>query len=132
VTKHANQSPPGLALFVAQRTAQISEHQQLMRQAALSKRAAAHAPSSGTAGKAQLHGLSRLSFKTRSEAELGSGKTEKALRRAVQQAFTGPIDEPQLVFIIECEDRHVDFFHHRAQKPSGFEGAQTLFAERLA
>src|SRR5216683_481721 len=132
VAHDANQALPGLALFVAEGAAEVTEHHQVMGQTGLAKGAAAHAPAAGAAGESQLHGAHRLVFEGSAESQFSGGEAEEAFRGAREEAFAGTIDEAQFVFVVEGENGHVDFFHNGAQERGGFEGAEALLAQRLA
>ncbi len=62
-------------------------------------------------------------------------KPQQPLFRPAQQAFTGAIDQPQLVIVVEREDGQVNLLHHGPQQGIGFQGSQALlpedFAERI-
>src|SRR5882724_7104405 len=82
--------------------------------------------------KGQLHSTSRFSFKARRETELPGSEANEPFRRASEEALSGAIDEFQGARTVKRENRHVDFFDHRAQQSRGLQRAQALFAQSLA
>ena len=70
VADDANQPLPGLALLFAQRLAQVGEHQQLVRPAALAERAAPDLPAADAAGKRGVDDARRVAGQAVVEVEL--------------------------------------------------------------
>src|SRR5712692_10293868 len=132
MAEDADQPLPGLAFFFPQSAAQITQHDQVVRKAALTKRAAAQSPTANATRKTQFHGAGRFSFDAASEAEFGCGETEKPFGRTSQEAFSGAINEFQGVRVVKGKDGNVNFFDDGAQKRRSFQGAQALFAQGLA
>ena len=77
----ANQALEGLPFFLAQRLAQIRQHQQLVRTSALPELAAADLPASDAARKRGVDDPRRLALETLVEADLVGAPAEQALRR---------------------------------------------------
>ncbi len=50
----------------------------------------------------------------------------------IEKTIAGTVHQFQPVVAVEREHRDIDFFHHGAKKRGGFQGAQTLFPQRLA
>src|SRR5690348_8663672 len=103
-----------------------------MRQAAHTKRTAAHSPAAGPSGKTQFHGVRRFTFETCLETKLRGSETQEAFAGAGEQTLARAVDEAQLALIVEGKDGYVELFHDRAQQTGGFHGAQPLRAKRLA
>src|SRR5207247_8390026 len=91
VGKHANQSPPSLALFLAQGARHICEYQELVRQAALAERAATHFPTSLPTWERQVDHARRLAAERLGEPQLGGTFAEQLLGGAAQQRRAGPV-----------------------------------------
>ncbi len=103
-----------------------------MRQARLAERSAPHSPAPRAAGKRKFHGARGVAFERGAEAQLGGGKPQQTLDGTREQSFACAIHEAKFVFIVEGKNRHIDFFHHRAQERAGFQRAEPLLAQRLA
>src|SRR5260370_15299246 len=125
--QNANEPLPSLALFVAERAAQIAEDREMVWQAALAERPAAQPASSGTARKCQLHGVRGFAFQTGSQSQLLRGETQQAPFGTAQQSFSGAIDQAQLIVVVEGEDREINLLHYCPQEAIGFQRAQALF-----
>ena len=130
MSEHANDSLPRQALFVAECLAQIRQHHQLMRLAALPERRATQLPPSGAAGEHRVDGSRRIAAQALFEAELCARAAEEALAGLREQALARAIEQPQPVRLVEGEDRDVDLLHHRAQQRCRLERAQSLRAQR--
>src|SRR5438552_8371722 len=103
-----------------------------MRKAAFTERAAADAPSSGTALEAVLRGVLRLAVQVSVETQRRRLFGQHALRRLAEQALRRAIQQTQPMFGIEREDGDVDLLHHLLEKRGGFERTQSLRAQRGA
>src|SRR5882762_3384129 len=103
-----------------------------MRKAVLTEATTPQSPPARATWKSQLHSTSRFSFKAGRETELTSSEANEPFRRASEEALSGAIDELQSARTVERENRHIDFFDHRAQQSRGLQRAQALFAQRLA
>src|SRR5437016_2192575 len=103
-----------------------------MRKPVLTEATTPQSPPARATWKSQLHSTSWFSFKAGRETELPSSEANEPFRMASEEAFSGAIDELQSARTFECEDRHVDFFDHRAQQSRGLQRAQALFAQSLA
>ena len=82
VADDANQPLPRLALFFAQRLAEVGEHEQLVRPAALAERAAPDLPAADAAGKRRVDDARRLAGQAVRQAEL----RRRAVRAAARPA----------------------------------------------
>src|SRR5277367_1532510 len=120
VPENTDEALPRLALFIAQGAAQIAEHNQIMRQATLAERPAAHAPAPRPSREAQFHRARRFAFEARLKAKLRRRESKKALAWSREKSLTGAVHQTQLPVIVEGEDGDVDFFHYRAQQTGGF------------
>ena len=96
VADDADQPLPGLALLFAQRLAQVGEHQQLVRPAALAELAAADLPAADAAGKRRVDDARRFAGQAVGEAELLGASAEQPLGRLAEQPRAGAVDELQL------------------------------------
>ena len=123
VAEDANQALPGLALFVAQRAAQIGEHEQLVRQAAFAKTAATHFPTAGFARKSDLLDARGLAVRHSARPSSPAFRAEQMFLGLIENAFAGAIHEAERAATIEGENGHVNFLHHLAQQRGGFERA---------
>src|ERR1700739_1670296 len=101
MAEDADQPLPGLALFFPQSATQIAQHDQVVRKAVLTKRAAAQSPTTNATRKTEFHRARRFSFNAASEAQFRRGKTKKPSRRASQEAFSGAVHKFQGVRVVE-------------------------------
>src|SRR6266436_5301658 len=124
--KNANKPLPCFALLVTERAAQIAEDHEMMWQAALAERPATHSPAPRTAWKRQLHGVRGFAFQTSSQSQLLRGEPQQAPFGAAEETFTGAIDQPQLVVVVEGEDREINLLHHGPQEGIGLQRAYAL------
>ena len=129
VPDDANQALPRLALFLAQRLAQVGEHQQLVRPAALAEQAAPDLPAADAAGKRSGDDARRLAAQALVEIELGRAPPEEPFRRLAQESGAGAVHELELVILVEGEDRDVDLRHHLSQQRRGLERVEPLMAQ---
>jgi hypothetical protein len=130
VADDADQPLPRLAFLVAQRAADVGEHQELMGPAALPERRAPHFPAARRAGKRDILDPGRLAREAGPQTELVGGAAEQLLGRLRQQPLAGAIDQTQRVRAVEGEDGDVDFDHHRPQQRAGLERSETLIVQR--
>ena len=86
VADDADQSLPGLALLVAQRAADVGEHEQLMRTALLPERRAAHLPAAGRAGKRHVLDARRRALEARASTRVRRRSGRAAVRPACRAA----------------------------------------------
>ena len=91
----ADQPLPRLTLFVAQRPADVGEHQQLVRTPFLTEGGAAHFVAARSAGEGDVLDARREPFETGPQSELGRGAAEDLLGGLRQQALAGAVDQPQ-------------------------------------
>ena len=131
VPDDANQALPRLSLFLAQRLAQIGEHQQLVRPPALPEQASPDFPPAHAAGKRRGDDARRLAAQALVEIEFGRAPPEEPLRRLTQETRAGAVHELQLVFLVEREDRDVDLRHHFSQQGRRLERVEPLMAQRF-
>ena len=82
VADDADQALEGLALFFAQRLAQVRQHEQLVRAAALAERAAPDFPAADAAGKRGVDDARRFALEAVLQPELLGAAAERALRRS--------------------------------------------------
>src|SRR6266404_2692851 len=127
--KNANKPLPCLALFVSERPAEIGQDHEMMWQAALAERPATQPPASGATRKCQLHGVRGFAFQTGSQSQLLRGEPQQAPFGTAQQSFSGAIDQPQLIVVVEGEDGEIDLLHYGPQEGIGFQRAQTLLTK---
>ena len=132
MAEHANEALPGLALFIAQRAAQIRDDEQLVREPCFAKISAMNFPAAGFSGKRDLLDARRVAGEAFGKAELARVSSEKALFRLIQNALAGAIHEAKRAVAVECKNRDVDFLHHFAEQRGGFESAESLLAKRFA
>jgi len=85
VAQDANQPLPRLSFLVAERTAHVGEHQQLVWEAALPERAAPHFPAPGAPGKRERIDTRRIARQRGGETEARRVAAEQLLRRSGQQ-----------------------------------------------
>ncbi len=131
VPDDANQALPRLPFFLAQRLAQIGEHQQLVRPAALAEQASPDFPPAHATGKRGGDDARRLAAQALVEIELGGAPPEEPFRRLTQESRAGAVHELELVFLVEGEDRDVDLRHHFPQEGRGLERVEPLMAQRF-
>ena len=128
----ANEPLPRLTLFFAQRLAQVGEHQQFVRPAALAEVAAPDFPAADAAGEGGVDDARRVAGQAvrRDPSSVGP-PAEQPLGRLAEEPRTGAVDELQLLVLVEREDRDVDLRHHLAQQRRRFERVEPLVAQRL-
>ena len=127
----ADQPLPGLALFFPQRLAQVRQHEQLVRATALPEQAAADFPPADAAGKHGVDDARGLAGEAFREIEVAGSSTEQPFGRLAEKPRPCPIDELQLLALVEGEDRDVDLRHDLAQQGRGFERVEPLVPQRL-
>ncbi len=130
VPDHADQPLPGLPLLLPQGPAHVGEHQELVRQASLAERAAAHLPASHPARERQVENRRGALAQTLGQPELIGGVPEEALLRLAQQALAGAVHQAQPARAVEGEHHDVDLLHHLAQQGGGLESPETLLTQR--
>ena len=96
VADDADQPLPRLPFLFAQRLAQVREHEQLVRAAALPELAAPDLPAADAAGERRVDDARRLAVEAVVEAELLGVPAEQPLRRLAEQPRAGAVDELQL------------------------------------
>src|SRR5512141_973492 len=101
MTQHAYQALPSLALFLAQRLAEVADHQQVMRHSSLAEGAAPQSPARFAGGEADIECPRRRAFETLRQAELFGAFSQQPLRVLSQQALSGAIDQPQIPGFVE-------------------------------
>src|SRR5688572_19666088 len=107
MSDHANQTLPNLPFFIAKRLAQIREHQEMMRQSALTKRTAAHVPSADAAGKSKIENAFCIPLQTDRKVQFFRRSSQKSFERMAKQSFPRAIHKPQIMLIIKCKNRHI-------------------------
>src|SRR5437016_6852167 len=132
VAEHANQPLPGAAFFFAQRATEIRQHEQLMRQALLPKRAPSNSPTTGASGKAERKRFVLVNIVTGIESKFFCAFAQQFVHCLAEQSLAGTINETQTPFWIESENRNIDFPHDRAQQRRRFKSTETLQAQRFA
>jgi hypothetical protein len=85
VAQHADEALPGLQLLLAQRLADVGQHEQCVRPTVLTERAASHFPTAAAAGECHVHRAWRRAFEHVDEAHLLRGPSEQPLRRLREQ-----------------------------------------------
>ena len=131
VADDADQPLPRLTLLVAQRPADVGEHQQLVRTAFLTERRAPHFPAArcrrGTRRPRCAATCPSRQVRRPSSSAVRPSSCSAGLR---QQPLAGAVDEPQRLRAVEGEDGDVDLHHHRAQQRAGLERAEALIVQR--
>src|SRR5688500_14838417 len=97
---------------------------------ALAKFAAPHAPPPGAAGKTRAEHAGSFTFQAISQADRGSVTTKDVFGRFGEKQLRGTVGKSQLVFLIEGENRDVDFLHDGAEKCGRLECSEPLMLER--
>src|SRR5687767_12335106 len=108
-----------------------------MREPALPERRAANLDASGrarplTAGKKRVHHSSRLAIEKGLQPKLRCPMSDDPLGRLPNESLTGAVHQAQRTAFVEGEDGDVDLLHDLAQERAGFEGPQSLIAQRIA
>ena len=127
----ANEPLPGLTLLFAQRLAQVGEHEQLVRETALPERAAPDFPPADAAGKGGVDHARRLTGQAILQADLVRPTAEQALGALAEEPGAGPVDELQLLVLVEGEDGDVDFRHDFSQQRGRLERVEALMPQRF-
>ena len=89
VADDADQPLPGLPFFFPQRLAEVGQHQQLVRAAALAELAAPDLPPADAAGKRGVDDARRLAGQAIQQPDLVGIAAEQPLRRLVEQPRAG-------------------------------------------
>jgi hypothetical protein len=126
VSDHPNQPLPCLALFVAQRAADVGEHEELVRPSLLPERGAAHFPAAAGAGERDVVDARRRPFEARAQPEFVRPPAQQLFGRRAEQSLACAVDEAKGVCGVEGEHRHVDLDHHGAQECARLDRAQPL------
>ena len=122
---------PRFALLLPQWHVDVAQHDERVRQTALSERSAAHLPLAAAAGKRDVQHARRAAVEARRQADVFGGAPHQLLNRTAEQPLAGAIDQPQLVLIVEGKHGHVDLAHHRPQQCRRLERSQPLVAQRV-
>ena len=96
MTNHSHDPLPRFQFFFSQRPCEIRQHEQLMRQAALTEHAAPHFPATGTAGETGVDQSWCLALQTIVETEILRALAEETFNGRLQQAFAGAMGPPSL------------------------------------
>src|SRR2546425_1644263 len=95
---------PGLQLLFSQCPPQVRQHEQLMRQSALTKRCSAYFPPSRSTWKHCVNQpLIGAFFEAITQSNLCGLQTDQPFRWRVQQPFAGAVDQAEAAFTIEGE-----------------------------
>ena len=131
VADDADQPLPRLALFVAQRPADVGEHEQLMRTSSLAERRAPHFPAARRAGERDVLDARRLRRRG-TRAVRARRRCGRAAARPAAPSSRSParLTSRSVVRAVEGEDGDVDLDHHRAQQRAGLERAEPLIVQR--
>ena len=131
VADDADQPLPRLTFLLAQRPADVRQHQQVMGKPAKTKGGAPHFPSPArAAGLGDIDDPRRLAEPV-GHAQLLGGASQHLLDGAVHQPFARAVGDAQMLRRIEGEDGDVDLLHHRAEQRRGFDRTEALLVQRL-
>ena len=130
MAEDADQTLPGLAFFLAQRSREIADRQQLMRLAALAETGAAHFETAGAAGKGAFECRRGFHIATGLQAQIQRAASQCLIAAQGQQTFAGWIDQHQMTLVVEGKDGDLDAGHDLGQQRAGFLDPQAFFAER--
>ena len=96
VAEHAHEPLPGLALLVAQRPAQVGEHEQLVRRPSCRKVLRRTSQRPPPPGKVSVERARRLAVETRSRARAASAvRPSRRSAGCAEQPLAGAVHEPQ-------------------------------------
>src|SRR6476620_889896 len=112
MAKHTDEPLPGLALFFAQRAAEVGDDEQLVRHAVFAELSVADGPASVLAGKGDLRGLRAGRLQKFLKPKFFRGESEHARRDASHELFAGAIDDAKTLLLVEGEDGDVNLHHH--------------------
>ena len=134
MSQHADEPLPRLELLLTQGPADVREHEQLVRKAALAERGPVHAPArcgSRLARKGLLQGANRIARETVRQAQVGGVLADHPLDRLGQQPLSRAVHQLEAPLAVEGEHRHIDLLHHLAKQGRRFERPQPLLLERV-
>jgi len=126
-----NETLPRGELLRPQGTADIGEHQQLVRPPVLAVHASPHLPASCRSGKTQGQRAGRRPYQTLLEPELGRRPTEHPCSAHVQEPLACTVDQTQRAGRVEREHGHVDLPHDLAHESRGLEVVDPLLTQPL-
>ena len=129
VAEHADEPLPRLPLFLAQRLAQVGEHEQLVRPSALAERRCGAPPSGRTPpGNAMSIDARRRRRRGSRPSPSSLGACARAAARPAAPSSRSParLTSRSACALVEGEDGDVDLRHHRAQQRRRFERAEPL------
>ena len=132
MAQHPDQPPPRLPLLFPQGLVQVRQNHQVMRPPLLAKHGPAHSPAAAPPGQTDSERPDRLSLHAVLQIQFRRRFPQRILSRNSQEPLAGPVDEPQAPSVVECEDRHVDLFHHLLQQGGRLDRSQALPPQDLA
>ncbi len=132
VAEDAHETLPRVQFLLAQRAAEVRDHEQGVRAAVFAKLTAAHSPASAAAGKRGGEQARRLAFEAIGEADILGGAAEDFFCRLIEETLRGGVGEAEFALVVESEDRDIDLSHDGAQKGGRLEGGEALDLERVA
>ena len=132
VTDDAHEALPRLPLFLAQRAAELRDHEQLVRLAAFAEAAAANFPAAAAAGKHVRDDAARGLGEHRGEPELRRAAALQGFDRAAEQRLAGAVDHTQAQRRVEREHGDIDVGDDLLQQHAGLERFEPLVVQRAA
>ena len=118
-------------LLVAQRAADVAQHEQAMWTSLLAEHAAPDLPACRAPAEQPVDDARCIACQRLGEIQVGGGSAEASFGGAAQQALSRPIHEAQRVVLVEGEHRDVDLCHDGAQERGGLERAQALALQHV-
>ncbi len=131
VAEDADQALPRGAFLVAERLADVGEHDEVMGQAALAEGRVPHLPPAGRAGQRNRLDARPAGVEPVVHLELGGVAIEEPLRGRPEQPLAGVVHQLQAAPLVEGEDGDVELGHDLAQQGGRFERVEALPAQHL-
>ena len=132
VADDADEALPRFQFLLAQRLAEIGDHDKFVRQSSFAKTGPAHPPAAGATGEGARQHAGVLAGEAVNEIEFAGLPAQESFGGLAHEFLTRAIDEAQGFVRVEGEDGDIDFLHDGAQQGGGLERAEPLFLQRAA
>ena len=131
VANHPDEPLPCIALLLAQGNADVREHQQRVRDAALAKTGSSYHPVDGIAFAGKNHDALIGLVEHRGKLQLIGAAAQGPRRGEMEDALRGGIDKPQAMGRIKGKHRRVHGRNDAAQQCRGLQLTQTLALQHV-
>ena len=127
----ADEAPPRLAFLFTQRLADVGQHDEIVRLAALPEPPPPDLPSPGRPGKLDVVARGIAMQRVGSRPRSAACRPDMSSKPLAEQTLAVAVHQHQPALAVEREDRDVDLGHHRVQQRRRFLGAEPLRAQRV-